>query len=120
MTSCPHQPAGLETWEKGGPNGAVLAVTHGEAKDLTAPVSAHAGGDHDSLVDHPPVHAGLAVGGVQEHIRERQPGQERSANERTSPSSSWQMRETSLLLMPESAPSARTRSSTLRVKTPSS
>jgi hypothetical protein len=60
----PTQPAGPQAPQERGPKGAVLAVTHAEPKDLPAAVTADAGGDHDGLVDHPPVDAGFAVGGV--------------------------------------------------------
>jgi hypothetical protein len=65
----------LERAEELGPEGAVLAVTHGEPEDLAAAVATHAGGDHDGLGDGPPVDSGLAVGGVHEHVGEGLAGQ---------------------------------------------
>jgi hypothetical protein len=49
---------------------------------VPVPVGGHPGGDHHRLRDHPPVDPGLAVGGVEEHVRERLPGQ-RPIPERT-------------------------------------
>jgi len=112
------EPAGLEGAQESGPEGAVLGVADGEAEHLAVPVGGDPGGDHDGLGDHPPVHPGLAVGGVEEHVRESLLGQ-RAVGERADlgvqvgadPG-------TSDLEMPVSAPRARNRSSTLRVLTP--
>ena len=71
----PGQPTGLERAQEGGPEGAVLVVANGEAEDLAAAVTAHAGGDHDRLGDDPAVDPGLAVGGIHEHIGEDLAGQ---------------------------------------------
>ena len=115
----PTQAAGFEAAQERGPERAVLAVADGEPEDLAPAVGAHAGGDHDGLGHHPVVDPGLAVGGVEEHIRKApaRPG-ERSRNAPTSVSRSAQIRDTSDLEMPVSAPKALTRSSTLRVDTP--
>ena len=37
----PSQPAGLERPQERRPEGTALAVTHGEAEDLAAPITAH-------------------------------------------------------------------------------
>jgi hypothetical protein len=71
----PGQPAGLEGAQERGPKGAVLAVADGEAQHLAAAVAAHAGGNHHRLGDDAAVDAGLAVGGVDEHVREDLAGQ---------------------------------------------
>jgi hypothetical protein len=65
----PTQPAGLQAAEERGPEGAVLGVADVEAEDLPAAVAGHPGRDHHRLRHHPMVHPGLAVGGVQEHVR---------------------------------------------------
>jgi hypothetical protein len=76
------QAAGLQRAQEPGPERAVLAVTDVEAEDLAAPIGAHPGGHHHRLGGDPgapaapiPADAGLAVGGVQEHVRERHLGQ---------------------------------------------
>jgi hypothetical protein len=66
----PGQPTGPERPQKPGPERAVLGVTHCEAKDLTAAVTADAGGDDHGLRDDPAVDPSLAIGGVDEHIWE--------------------------------------------------
>ncbi len=66
----PGQAAGLERAQERRPERAVLRVADGEAEHLAVAVGGHAGGDDDGLGDHPPVDPGLAVGGIQEHIRE--------------------------------------------------
>lgn len=74
----PGQAAGLERAQERGLERAVLAVTDGEAEDFATAVGGDAGDacDHDDgLGDHPPIDAGLAVGGVQEQIREALAGQ---------------------------------------------
>ena len=82
------------------------------------PVGGHPGGDHHRLGDHSPVDPGLAVGGVEEHVRKLLVGQ------RPVPEGGDILVEvgadpdTSDLLMPVSAPSACTGSSTFRVETP--
>jgi hypothetical protein len=65
------QAARLQREQERGPERPVLAVADREPQNLTVA----AGGDHDGLGDHPPVDPGLAVGRVQEHIRERQVAQ---------------------------------------------
>jgi hypothetical protein len=64
------EPAGLERAQEGGPKGAVLAVADVQAEDFPAAVGGDPGGDHDRAADHPPIDAGLEVGGVQEQVRE--------------------------------------------------
>jgi hypothetical protein len=64
------KPAGFERAQERGPERAVLAVTNVQAEDLSAAVGGDAGGDHHRAADHPAVHAGLEVGGVQEQVRE--------------------------------------------------
>jgi len=114
----PGQPACLQAAQEGGPEGPILRIADGEAQHLAAAVTTHPGGDHDGLGDHPAVDPGLAVGGVDEHIGEALAGQGAIRKPATSASRSAPIRETALLEMPLSAPSARTRSSTLRVLTP--
>lgn len=75
------------------------------------------GGDHDDLGDDLVVDADLAVGGVQEDEGKAMWSSGRSLNAVISTSRPWQMRETSLLEIPLSAPRALTRS-TARVDTP--
>jgi hypothetical protein len=94
--------------------GAVLAVTRSYAEDLSATVGGHAGGDeqgsgHDATVD-----PGLHVGGVGERVRELDMVEGPVAEASRFRSSSVQMRDASLRLMPEATPRAATRSSTLR------
>jgi hypothetical protein len=114
----PAQPACLQAAQELGPEGAVLAVPDGEAEDLTAAITAHPGGHDHGLGDDAAVDSCFAVGGVHEHIGKLWPARERSRKAATSLSRSAQMRLTSLLLMPLSAPRARTRSSTFLVETP--
>jgi hypothetical protein len=73
------QPAGLERAQEGGPERAVLAVTHIQAQDLPAAVGGDPGGDHHRPRHHPAVHPRLDIGGVQEHIREGDMGQRPAA-----------------------------------------
>jgi hypothetical protein len=76
MTSCtPDRPRVFKRAQERGPERTVLAIADVEAKHLPVPVRRHAGRDHHGLRDDPVVHPGLAVGGVQEHIPERLPGQ---------------------------------------------
>jgi hypothetical protein len=71
MTSCtPASPQALSDRKNPVPERAVLGVTHCEAKDLTAAVTADAGGDDHGLRDDPAVDPSLAIGGVDEHIWE--------------------------------------------------
>ena len=71
----PGEPTRFEGTEELGPEGAVLAVAHGEPEDLTAAVAAHPGRHHHRLGDDPPVDPSLAIGGVHEHIGEHLAGQ---------------------------------------------
>jgi hypothetical protein len=71
----PGQAAGAQRPQERGPERAVLAVADLEPEHLPVPVGGHAGGDDDRLGDDPVIDAGLAVGGVQEYIPERLPGQ---------------------------------------------
>jgi hypothetical protein len=96
----------------------ILAVTHGETQDLAAAVAAHPGGHQHRLSNDSAVDPCFAVGGVHEHMGEGLSGQRAVPEALTSASKSAQIRLTLDLLMPLSAPRARTRSSTLRVLTP--
>jgi len=76
------QATGLERAQERRPERAVLAVADGEAEHLPAAVGADPGGDHDGLRGDPgalavlrPADPGLAVGGVEEHVRKRRRGQ---------------------------------------------
>ena len=69
------QAAGLQRAQERGPERAVLAVPDVEAEHLPPAVGGHPGGDHHRLGHDPPVDPGLAVGGVEEHVRERGVGQ---------------------------------------------
>jgi hypothetical protein len=69
------EPTGLQAAQELGPERPVLAVADGEAQHLTAAVTTHPGGHDHRLGDHPAVDPGLAVGGVEEHIREALAGQ---------------------------------------------
>jgi hypothetical protein len=75
MTSCTREAAGPERPQERGPERARLAVSDGGPDDLAAAGGGHPGRDHDGLGDDPPVHPRLAVGRIQEHIRERLSGQ---------------------------------------------
>ena len=76
------QAAGLQPSQKRGPERPVLAVADVEAEDLRPAVGGDAGGDHDGLGHHPPVHPGLAVGRIQEDVGIALLGQ-RAVQERT-------------------------------------
>ena len=79
------QAAGLQRPQECRPERPVLAVADGEPEDLTATVRGDTGGDHDRLGHHPgPLAAlattgatdpGLAVGRIEEHVRELLVGQ---------------------------------------------
>jgi hypothetical protein len=69
------EPARLERAQERGPERPILAVTDGEAEDLAAPVAAPPGRHDHGLGDDPPVHSGLAVGGVHEDVGEALAGQ---------------------------------------------
>ena len=113
------QAAGAQAAEEAGPERAVLAVADVEPEHLPVPVSGHAGRHDHGLGDDTVIDGGLAVGGIQEHIRgaPARPGTG-PGNAATSVSRPAQIRLTSLLPIPVSAPSALTRSSTLRVEVP--
>src|SRR3954447_16491948 len=115
----PGKAAVAQAAEEAGPEHLVLAVTDVAAEHLAAPVGGHAGGDHHRPGDHPATYPGLAVGGIEEHVRDRLFVQRAAAQAATSPSRPAQIRLTSLLLIPDPTPSAATRSSTLQVDTPS-
>jgi hypothetical protein len=82
------------------------------------PVGGHPGGDDHSLGHHPVADPGLAVRGAGNTYGNPCPASDRSRNAATSASRSAQIRLTSDLEIPLSAPSALTRSSTLRVEVP--
>ncbi len=71
----PVRPRALQRAQERGPERAVFAVADGESEDLPAAVDADAGGDDHGLGDDPVVHAGLAVGGVEEDVGEGGVGQ---------------------------------------------
>jgi hypothetical protein len=71
----PGQPTGLERAQQRRPEGTVLGVADIQAEHFPAAVGGHPGGDDDRPGDHPAVHAGLEVGGVQEQVREGGVGQ---------------------------------------------
>jgi hypothetical protein len=97
---------------------AVLAVADLQAQHLAVPVRGHPG-RHDHGLGHDPViDAGLAVVASRNMYRNACPARLRSRNAATSVSRSAQIRDTSDLEIPLSAPSALTRSSTLRVEVP--
>ena len=66
----PAQAARVQAAQELGPEHLGLAVADRGPEHLAAPVGADAGGDHDGLGDHPPADPGLAVGRVEEHVRE--------------------------------------------------
>ncbi len=83
MTSCvPARPRALRVAQERSPEGAVLRIADGEAEHLPVAVGGYPGGDHHGLGDHPAVDPRLAVGRVEEHVRERLVGQ-RPVGERT-------------------------------------
>ena len=63
--------AGLQPTQERGPKRPVLAVADVHPEDLTTTIGADADRDDDRLRHDPLVHAGLAVGGVEEHVRVR-------------------------------------------------
>ena len=111
---------GAQALEKGGPKGPVLGVAHLDAEHLSVPVAGDPGRHDDRSRDHPAAHPALHVGGVAEDIGEPRhgPGAGAVGTRSSSLSRPAQMRLTSDLEIPEAAPSALTRSSTLRVETP--
>jgi hypothetical protein len=119
------QPTGLQRAQEPGPERAGLTVTDVEAEYLTPAVDADSGGDHHGLGGHPAAPAapvttdpGLAEGGVEEHIRERDLGQ-RPVPERRHLDVEVGADPRDLTLGdPVSAPIATTRLSTLRVEVP--
>ena len=114
----PGQATGLQRAQERGPERAVLAVTDVEAGDFAVPIGGGTGRDDHGLGDDPVVYPGLAVGGVQEHIPERLPGQAPVAERRHLGVQVGADAATSDLEIPLSAPRALTRSSTLRVEVP--
>ncbi len=103
MTSCTYaaEAAGLQRASQGGAEGAVLRIADRAAEHLAVPVGGHACGDDDGLGDDAAVDPGLEVGRVEEHVRERGPGQ-RPVPEGTD--RLVQIRLTSDLTIPVSAP----------------
>jgi len=77
------------------------------------------GGDHQGLGDHPVVDPDIYIGGVHEQVGELGVLEWAGRNSPTASSMSLQILDTVDLETPESVPSARNRSSTLRVETPS-
>jgi hypothetical protein len=69
------QPPGLQRRQERRPERPILAVAHAEAKHLPPTITSHARGHHHGLGDHTAVDPGLAVGGVQKHVREHLAGQ---------------------------------------------
>jgi hypothetical protein len=114
----PGEPSGLQRAEEGGPERPVLAVADVHAQHLAAAITTHAGGHHHGLGDDPPVDPGLAVGRIDKDVGEALAGQRSVPEGADLAIESAQIRLTSLLLLPLSAPKARTRSSTLRGETP--
>jgi hypothetical protein len=115
----PDQAAAFERGEEAAPEHLVLAVADVEAEDLAAAVGGDPGGDHDR--HRHDLGGGVAyvqVGRVEVHVREGGVVQSSGRNAVTTSSRPAQMRDTSDLEMPESIPSAATRSSTERVDTP--
>ena len=55
----PAQASSLERSQERRPEGPILAVTHGEAQDLAAAITAHPGGHHHGLGDHAAVDLAL-------------------------------------------------------------
>ena len=117
MTSCtPASPRAFSERRNAVQNAPSSQSPTANPRTSRRPSARDPGGDHDGLGDDPAVDPGLAVGGVEEHVRERRrrpaagrgtrrpqrPGRRRSGD-------------TSDLEIPVSAPSALTRSSTLRV-----
>ena len=66
----PAEAAGLQRPKEAGPKALVLAVTNVESEDFPAPVGSHADRDDNGLGHDPVPDAGLAVGRVEEHVRE--------------------------------------------------
>jgi hypothetical protein len=75
------QAAGLQAAQERGPERAVLAVTDIHAQHFAVPIAAHPNRDDHGLGDDLVIDACLAVGRVQEHIREAR-GLQRPAAER--------------------------------------
>ena len=71
----PAQAADLQRAEEAGPEALVLAVTDVDAEHFPAPVGGHPDGDDQGLGQDPVPDPGLAVGGVEGHIREVLRGQ---------------------------------------------
>ena len=75
----PAQAAGGQAAQEPGPERAVLAVPDIHAQNLAVPVGAHSDRDDHGLGHHLVIHAGLAVGRIQEHIRVAGVGQAAAA-----------------------------------------
>ena len=115
----PVEAAGLQRAQERGPERPVLAVADVEAQHLAAAVGGDPGGDHDRLGHHPVVRPGPCSRWRRGTRTGRSmSARDRSRNAATSSSRSAQIRDTSDLEIPVSAPSALTRSSTLRVRDP--
>jgi hypothetical protein len=112
------QAAGLQRAQERRPERSVLAVADRAAEHLAVAVGGHPGGDDHGLGDDSPVDPGLAVRGVEKDVGVGRLGQRAVAERADFLVEVAQIREISDLEMPVSAPSARTRSSTLRVETP--
>ena len=115
------QPAAAQRAQELGPERLLLRVADGDTEDLPVAAGGDPGGDHDRA-GHDLMEVGVAgfdVGGVQVHVGELDVA-ECAVAERVDPTSSLaQIRDTCDFEIPESIPSAATRSSTERVETPS-
>jgi hypothetical protein len=67
----PAQTSRLQAAEERGPERAVLRVADGESEHFAPAIGPDAGGDHHCLRYDAVVDPGLAVGGVEEHVRKR-------------------------------------------------
>lgn len=119
MTSCNPPGPGVQRPQKRRPKRPVVGIADLKAQHFTAAAGGHADGDDHCLRHHPVIHAGLAAGGVQEDTGEALLTQ-RSIPELGDFSLEFlaSPRGPSLPEIPVSAPSALTRSSTLRVDVP--
>ena len=118
MTSCtPARPRAFSERRNAVQNAPSSLSPTAKPSTSRRPSAAHAGGDHDRLGDHPAVRPGPCSRWRRGTRRGTAcSASERSRNAATSASRSAQIRETSDLEIPVSAPSALTRSSTLRVR----
>src|SRR5215207_5547482 len=115
------QAAFLQGAQEAAPKHLILGVAHIDAQDFPAAGGGDSGGDYDSQAGDLPAGAGAAdvqVGGVEEQIRKRGVVQGPAAERRHGLVQPSKIRDTSDFEMPESMPSAVTRSSTARVETP--